>query len=435
MSLVVSIVGRPNVGKSTLFNRIIEERRAIVDDEAGVTRDRHYGEAFWNGIDFTLIDTGGYVPEATDQITEGIREQVHLAVEESDVILMMVDTASGIHSIDEIIVRMLREQSKPVLLVANKSDNEQRRLEAFEFYALGMDEVIPISSITGMGTGELLDRVVENLPSKDGQERTQYPGLAVIGRPNVGKSSYVNALLKSERCIVTDIPGTTRDSINSMLEYKGKTYELIDTAGLRKKAKVREAIEFYSTVRTERAVRACDVAIIMIDAMQGFEEQDKRIVRLAEEFNKGMVIALNKWDTVPDKHTNLVKEFQEYVYERLPHMRYIPIVTTSATSGQRIYKVLDKADQVLEERKKRIATSELVPFLHRILKERPLPMKRGKTLKIHYITQVKSNPPVFKFFMNQPADLPANYRRFLENKIREEFGFQGVPITMRFQQK
>lgn len=432
---VVSIVGRPNVGKSTIFNRLVGSRKAIVGDQYGVTRDRHYGESFWNGRKFNVIDTGGYLPNETDVVIAGIREQVHIAIEESDVILFVVDAEGGITSLDQAIAQLLRKQEKPVLLVPNKADNDERTLNATEFYALGFDELYPISAINGRGTGDLMDELVNLLPAEQEEQESKVPKLAVVGRPNVGKSSFVNALLKDERCIVTDIPGTTRDSINSKLTYEGKDYILIDTAGLRKKRKVKENIEFYSTVRTDRAIKECDVAILMLDAMRGFEAQDKHILREAEKYNKGIVIVLNKWDLVPDKDTNIHKEFEEYVYSRVPMMDYVPIVSSSALSGQRIHKVIAVADKVLEERKRTVKTSDLNNFLERILKEKPLPIRRGVPLKIKYGTQVKSNPPVFKFFMNIPEELPANYRRYIANKIREEYGFEGVPITMTFKQK
>lgn len=432
---VVSIVGRPNVGKSTIFNRLIGSRKAIVDDQYGVTRDRHYGESFWNGREFNVIDTGGYLPDETDVMIAGIREQVHIAIEESDVILFVVDTEAGITSLDEAVAQVLRQQSKPVLLVANKADNQERELNATEFYSLGFDELYPISALSGRGTGDLSDRIVELLPEEKDEPKTTIPKLSVVGRPNVGKSSFINALLDDDRCLVTDIPGTTRDSINSKLTYNGQDYILIDTAGLRKKAKVKENVEFYSTVRTDRALKECDVAILMLDAMRGFEEQDKRILREAAKYNKGIVIVLNKWDLVPDKDTNVHKEFEQYVYERVPMMKYVPIVSASSLNRQRIHRVIDMADKVLEERKKTIKTSPFNNFIKRILKEKPLPVRRGVPLKIKYGTQVKSNPPVFKFFMNKPEELPANYRRFIENRIRDEYGFKGVPITMRFDQK
>lgn len=432
---VVSIVGRPNVGKSTIFNRLIGRRKAIVDDQYGVTRDRHYGESYWNGREFNVIDTGGYQPDATDVMISGIREQVHIAIKESDVILFVVDTEGGITSLDSAVAQLLREQEKPVLLVANKADNQERELNATEFYALGFEELFPISALSGRGTGDLMDRLVELLPEERDEPKSTIPKLAVVGRPNVGKSSFVNALLDDERCIVTDIPGTTRDSINSKLIYNEKEYILIDTAGLRKKAKVKENVEFYSTVRTDRSLKECDVAILMLDAMRGFEAQDKRILRNAADYNKGIIIVLNKWDLVPDKDTNIHKEFEEYVYSRVPRMKYVPIVSISSTHRKRIHKVIETADRVIEERKRTVNTPAFNDFISRILKEKPLPMRRGIPLKIKYGTQVKSAPPVFKFFMNIPEELPANYRRYIENKIREEYGFMGVPITMRFVQK
>ena len=432
---VVSIVGRPNVGKSTIFNRLIGSRKAIVDDQYGVTRDRHYGESHWNGREFTVIDTGGYQPDATDVMIEGVREQVHIALDESDVILFVVDVEAGITSLDTSVANLLRQQEKPVLLVANKADNEERALNAYEFYNLGFEELYPVSALNGTGTGDLLDRLIELLPDESKEEESEFPKLAVVGRPNVGKSSFVNAMLDDERCIVTDIPGTTRDSINSKLVYNDKSYILVDTAGLRKRRKVEENVEFYSAVRTDRALRDCDVAILMLDAMRGFEAQDKHILSEAERFNKGIVIVLNKWDLVPEKDTNLLKEFEQYIYDEVPNMKWVPIVSISATNRKRIGRVIEVADEVIKEREKLISTPDFNDFLQKITKERPLPIKRGHALKIKYATQVKSAPPVFKFFMNTPSELPANYRRFIERRIREEFGFKGVPITMTFKQK
>lgn len=432
----VSIVGRPNVGKSTLFNRLIGERQAIVHDEYGVTRDRHYGESFWNGRDFNVIDTGGYLPEEAGVIVEGIREQVHIAIEESDVILFVVDIEGGVNTLDKSVANILRRVDKPVIVVVNKSDNETRAMNAVEFYELGLEEIFPVSAISGTGTGDLLDRVVELLPEdSDEIEIDKNPKIAFVGRPNVGKSSLMNALLKNERCIVTDIPGTTRDSINSKLTFNNKEYTLIDTAGLRKRAKVKENIEFFSTVRTDRSIRDSDVVVLLLDAMRGFDAQDKRIIREAEKYNKGIIIALNKWDIVPDKDSNVHKEFETYIYDRIRTSTYIPVISISALKGTRIERVLDISEMVIQERRKKISTPEMNDFVQKILKERPLPMKRGRQLKIQYALQVKSNPPVFKFFMNNPQELPPNYRRFIENKLREEFGFTGVPITMVFRQK
>ena len=432
---VVSVVGRPNVGKSTIFNRLIGERRAIVHDEYGVTRDRHYGESYWNGRDFTVIDTGGYLPDDMDVMIVGIREQVHIALEEADVVLFVVDVESGINTLDKSVAAILRQEKKPIIVVANKADNEFRRLNSTEFYELGFDEIFPISAFSGSGTGELLDRVVDLLPENIEEDIDDAPKIAFIGRPNVGKSSLVNALLNDDRSIVTDIAGTTRDTINSKLNFNGKEYNLVDTAGLRKRVKVKENIEFYSTVRTEKAIRECDIAVLILDAKRGFEDQDKRVLREAEKFNKGLIIVLNKWDLIKEKDTNTVKEFENYIYEAVPQLSYIPIVTISALNKKRIHRVLEVADFVLDERLKQISTSELNDFLEDILSSRPLPMKRGKQLKINYMSQVKSNPPVFKFFMNNPQDMPANYRRFLENKLRERYKFIGVPITMTFKQK
>jgi GTP-binding protein len=431
---VVSIVGRPNVGKSTLFNRLIGERKAIVHDIAGVTRDRHYGESFWADKEFSLIDTGGYVADDQDVMMQGIREQVHLAVDESDVILFIVDVETGITDLDKNIAELLRRQARPVLVVANKADNEQRSWQASEFYALGYDEIFSVSSVNGTGTGDLLDRVVELLPEPQVQEESNTPKLAIVGRPNVGKSSLVNALLGYQRSIVTDIAGTTRDSINSNISYNDKEYILVDTAGLRRKTRISESVEFYSTLRTHKAVREAHIVILVIDAVQGFEAQDIRILAEAERFNKGIILVLNKWDLV-EKDTNTFKDYVEAVYEKIPTMKYIPVLTTSALTKQRIFKILELSDEVLEQRGKKISTSQLNKFIEDVTKERPAPVARGAQLKIKYATQVKTNPPVFAFFMNRPVDLPANYRRFLENRIRDTFGFEGVPITMVFKEK
>ena len=432
---IVSIVGRPNVGKSTIFNRLVGERKAIVHDEYGVTRDRHYGDTYWNGVDFNIIDTGGYLPDELDIIAVGIREQVIIAINESDLILFVVDAKTGINMLDESVAQILRRQQKPVLVVANKADNEDRRLDASEFYSLGFNELYPISAISGTGTGELMDRIVELLPEYEPEHHETIPKLAFIGRPNVGKSSLINSLVDDERCIVTDIAGTTRDTINTYLSFNDKEYILMDTAGLRKKVKIKENIEFYSTVRTEKAIRECDIAILILDAKRGFDAQDKRVLRQAEEYNKGLVIVWNKWDLIEDKNTNTVREFEKIVYDAIPQMDYIPILTISATNKKRIHKVLELCDKVIEEKNKQISTSDFNNFIAKTLLKRPLPMKRGRELKIQYSSQVKSNPPVFKFFMNNPQDLPANYRRYLENQIRETYKFAGVPITMVFKQK
>lgn len=432
---VVAIVGRPNVGKSTLFNRLLGERQAIVHDKSGVTRDRHYGESFWNGRDFTVIDTGGYLTDKGDAIVTGIREQVDIAVREADVIVFVVDVQQGITGDDDIVADMLRRQVKHVVLAVNKADNMNRTWEAPEFYRLGFEYLFPVSAVSGMGTGELLDHLTKELPEYEEEaDHEPWPSIAIIGRPNVGKSSLINTLLKDDRCIVTEMAGTTRDSVNSRLEYGGKTYTLVDTAGLRKRSRIHDNIEFYSTVRTEKSIRECDVAVILVDAEQGFEVQDVRLLRLAEQFNKGMVIALNKWDKV-DKETNTAKTYIDAIYQKIPNMKYVPVITISALTGQRIHRVIDECDEVLEQRNKKISTSELNRFLKEITAKRPLPYARGIQLTIKYVTQVKHKPPVFSFFMNMPRDLPANYRRYIENNLRETFGFKGVPITMVFKEK
>ncbi|TVQ09492.1 MAG: ribosome biogenesis GTPase Der [Balneolaceae bacterium] len=431
---VVAIVGRPNVGKSTLFNRLIGQRVAIVHDESGVTRDRHYGESFWNGRTFNVIDTGGYVPDNPDVMLAGIREQVHIALEESDVILFLVDVEHGLIDLDTHVADILRKQKKPVIVVANKADNEERRWNSSSFYSLGFEDLFPVSSVSGMGTGELMDRLVELLPEDVPEEEGEYPKIAIIGRPNVGKSSFVNAVLQDERSIVTDIPGTTRDSINSLLEYQEKKYILVDTAGLRRKTRVKENIEFYSTIRTHRAIRESDVVVMVIDATQGLEAQDIRLLTEAEKFNKGIIIAINKWDLV-EKETNTFKEFELAIKTRLQTLEYIPVVSISALNKTRIYKVIELADEVLAERNKKISTAQLNEFIRATLENRPLPFARGKPLKITYATQVKQNPPVFAFFMNNPQDLPPHYRRYIENQLREKYSFRGVPVTMVFKQK
>lgn len=433
----VAIVGRPNVGKSTLFNRLLGERKAIVDNQSGVTRDRHYGESNWNGRDFTIIDTGGYVPNDLDTIVSAIRDQVHIALNEADVILFVVDVEIGVTDLDRQVASMLRDEKKPIFVLSNKSDNEHKGWQSAEFYALGVEKVYSISAISGLGTGDLLDDMVQALPDEvivEEEEISKYPRLAVIGRPNVGKSSLVNNLLKYERSIVSDVAGTTRDSINSYFEYNNVTYELVDTAGLRRKTKVSDAIEFYSSLRTHTAIRECDVAILMIDAVQGLESQDIKVLREAEKFNKGIVIVVNKWDLI-EKETNTLKQYTERLYEKISTLDYIPVVSASALTGQRVTKVIEMAQDVIEERKKQIPTSRINKFIEQILRERPLPLSKKLPLTIKYGTQVKSNPPVFSFFMNKPTELPPNYRRYMESKLREAFGFQGVPITMVFKEK
>lgn len=434
---IVSIVGRPNVGKSTLFNRIVGERQAIVDDKPGVTRDRHYGEGFWNGVDFTVIDTGGYLRDDKEVVFQGVREQVEIAINQSDIIIFVVDGLQGETDLDEEVADQLRRQKKPVVLAVNKSDNQERIWSAQEFHSMGFKELFAISSTSGIGTGELLDAVVSHLPTPNIVEQQEdvhsEPKIAFVGRPNVGKSSLLNALLKDERSIVTDIPGTTRDAINSSLKYKDRDLILVDTAGLRRKTRVKENIEFYSSIRTSKSIRESDVVVLLIDSVQGVEKQDIKILKEAEQFNKGLIIALNKWDLV-EKETNTERDYRNFIYEMLPDLNYVPIITISAVTRQRITKVLDLCLDVLEERKKKISTRALNDFMQKITNERPLPMSGRRQLSLKYATQVKANPPVFIFFMNKPDELPPNYRRFIHNKMREEFGFKGVPVTLTFRE-
>ena len=433
---IVAIVGRPNVGKSTLFNRIIGERDAIVDPQSGVTRDRHYGEAHWNGKKFTVIDTGGYVPESKDVFEAAIREQVWIAIEEADVIVFVVDGITGVTPLDVEIAKILRQTNKKVVLAVNKIDNEKSEIYTAQFYELGVGEPFPISALHGRKIGDFLDEVVKDLPSVDGEEKNEKDQIkvAIVGQPNVGKSSFVNAVLGENRTIVTDIPGTTRDSIDTQFEYNGNKFLLIDTAGLRKRSKIKESIEFYSAIRALKALQRCDVAVVMLDATCGLERQDLRIIGEAAELKKGIVIAVNKWDLV-EKDANTALEYEHALKSRLKVFDYVPVVFISAKTKQRIFKVLDIAKVVHDERAKRIKTSELNKVLFPIVKETPPPAVSGKEIKIKYVTQVKSSPPVFAFFANFPDDIPEHYKRFLENKIRENFGFIGVPLTIIFKRK
>ncbi len=428
----VAIVGRPNVGKSTFFNRLVEARTAIVDDMSGITRDRIYGEAEWNGRRFSVVDTGGYVPNSSDRFEAAIREQVQIAIEEADAILFVLDVTTGITDLDEAVASRLREVDKPVFVIANKADNERRRWESAEFYALGFPEVYPISAMTGSGTGDLLDAVVASLPGEElTDEPDERPRIAFVGRPNVGKSSLTNALLGKDRSIVTEISGTTRDRIDSVLQYHGREIVLIDTAGLRRKARVTENIEFYSQLRTDRAIQECEVAVLLLDGTQGLEAQDIRVLKQAEQLNKGILIAVNKWDLV-DKETNTARNMENAIHERLRTLTYVPIVFVSALTGQRVHKLLDRALVVVDERNRRVSTSELNEVILAAAKSHPPPMERGMAVTIKYATQVRAAPPVFAVFSNRPKAITENYRRYLENKVRSTFGFEGVPIVFSF---
>lgn len=432
---IVAIVGRPNVGKSTLFNRLVGMRKAIVNDSAGTTRDRHYGTTDWNGREFSVIDTGGYAVGDEDLFEAEIRKQVVLAIEEADVILFLVEVSTGITDLDAIVADLLRRSSKKVILVVNKVDNNELIYNSHEFYALGLGDPYCISSINGSGTGEVMDAVVAALPEDSKSELPDdLPKFAVIGRPNVGKSSLTNALLGTERNIVTPIAGTTRDSILSRYNKFGMDFYLIDTAGLRKKTKVTEDLEFYSVLRSVRSIETSDVCILMIDATAGIESQDLNIFNLVVRNKKGCVIVINKWDLV-DKTDKTMKEMTENIRRRIAPFSDVPIIFTSVLNKQRIMDVLQTAMRVYHSRARRIPTSELNEYLLPIIEETPPPSTKGKYIRIKYVTQLSSPTPVFAFFVNLPQYIKEGYRRYLENKIRERWDFQGVPIQIFFRQK
>ncbi|MFP4092833.1 MAG: ribosome biogenesis GTPase Der [Cyclobacteriaceae bacterium] len=435
MSNTVAIVGRPNVGKSTLFNRLIEQRKAIMDDVSGVTRDRHYGYGQWNGLHFTVIDTGGYVANSDDIFEEAIRTQVQLAIREATVILFMVDVETGVTDLDQSFADVLRSTEKPIYIVANKSDNAERSFMAPEFYSLGLGDVIAVSSMNGSGTGDLLDRVVSHFTSGDLENpEAGIPRLAILGRPNVGKSSFLNVLLGEERSIVTDIAGTTRDALHSRYKLYGQDFILIDTAGLRKKAKISDNIEFYSTIRSVQALEDSDICIIMLDAQRGLEAQDMNIVHLADKNKKGILILVNKWDLI-EKDTHTANAFKKQIEERLGEYNYIPVIFTSMVQKQRVFQAVEKAAEIFEHRKQKISTSKLNDLLGKDIEHYPPPSVKGKYIKIKYITQLPTKTPSFAFFCNHPKLVKPAYRRYLENKIRSHFNFEGVPISIFFRQK
>ncbi|MGB0976410.1 MAG: ribosome biogenesis GTPase Der [Prolixibacteraceae bacterium] len=435
MSGIVAVVGRPNVGKSTLFNRFTESRKAIVNDVAGVTRDRNYGKVEWNGREFSIIDTGGYVEGSEDIFEDEIRRQVHLAIEEADVILFVVNVEDGITELDNGVAELLRKSNKEFILVVNKVDNNKRELDATEFYSLGLGEYYSISSINGSGTGDLLDEVVMKLPEEVEQEEEDLPRLAFVGRPNVGKSSTVNVLLDENRNIVTDLAGTTRDSISTRFSKFGHDFMMVDTAGLRKKRNVNEDVEFYSTLRSVRTIENSDVCILILDATRGVEAQDVSIFNLIQRNRKGIVVMVNKWDLIEDKDTNTINEFKEKIYRKFAPFVDIPIIFTSAITKQRIIKVLEEAMDVYERRTTRIQTSTINDVMLPLIEAYPPPAYKGKYIKIKYAMQLPTHAPTFAFYCNLPQYIKDPYKRYIENKFRENFELTGVPIQIFFRKK
>jgi GTP-binding protein len=434
MSRIVAIVGRPNVGKSTLFNRLTDSRDAIVDEVSGVTRDRNYGSCNWNGVDFSVIDTGGYVENSDDIFEEEINKQVLLAIEESDIILFMVDVTAGINELDREVASMLRKSGRKVFLVVNKVDNNQRLLDAPEFYGLGLGEYFSLSSMNGSGTGELLDAVVLSLPDTKPEEVPNLPRIAIVGRPNVGKSSLINSLLGEERNIVTPLAGTTRDSIYTRFNKFEHDFLLVDTAGLRKKGKVSEDIEFYSVMRAIRTIESSDICLLMVDGTRGLESQDLNIISLILKNSKGMILLVNKWDLV-EKENNTTKIIEQEIRGKTAPFVDYPILFISATNKQRIHKVLDLVETVNKNRTRKIQTSQLNEVMLEIVKQNPPPALKGKYVKIKYVTQLPTHTPSFAFFCNLPQYVKESYRRYVENRMREKFEFTGVPLRIFFRKK
>lgn len=433
MSSLIAIVGRPNVGKSTLYNRLIGERQAIIDDESGVTRDRQYGHSYWNGKNFTVIDTGGFVRNSEDVFETAIRRQVKIAIEEASIIIFMVDVTTGLTDLDEQVAEMLRKTNKPVYLTVNKVDNHDRLIEANEFWSLGFEETHFLSSITGSGTGDLLDIITENIDEQP-EEESELPRISIVGQPNVGKSSLTNALLGEERNIVTEVAGTTRDSIHSHYNQFGVEFKLIDTAGIRKKNKVHEDLEFYSVMRAIRAIENSDVCILMIDATLGVESQDLSILRLAQKRNKGVVILINKWDLV-EKETNTARDYEKEVRLRIAPFSDVPIIFISALEKQRIFQTVEKALMVYENRTRRIKTSVLNEKMLVAIERHGPPPYRGRMPRIKFVTQLPLAYPAFAFFCNNPKYLKDSYKSYLENQLRRHFDFTGVPLSIFFRKK
>lgn len=435
MSTIVAIVGRPNVGKSTFFNRLVQRREAIVDAVSGVTRDRHYGKTDWNGREFTVIDTGGYVVGSDDVFEAEIDKQVELAIDESDVIIFMVDVEHGVTGMDEEVATLLRRSKKPIFLAVNKVDNNKRAADAVEFYSLGLGDLYTIAATNGSGTGDLLDAVVDALPPKVEEDtEDELPRFAVVGRPNAGKSSFINALIGEERYIVTDIAGTTRDAMDTKYNRFGFEFNLVDTAGIRRKAKVKEDLEFYSVMRSVRAIEHADVILLVVDATRGFDGQVQNIFWLAERNRKGIVILVNKWDLI-EKKTNTMKEFEKHIRSQIEPFTDVPIVFISVLEKQRIFKAIETAVQVYQSKTRRIKTSELNEFFLPLVEAFPPPAIKGKYVKIKYCMQLPTPQPQFALFCNLPQYLKEGYRRFLENKLRAAYDFSGVPISIYFRKK
>jgi len=432
---IVAIVGRPNVGKSTLFNRLIQRREAIVDAVSGVTRDRHYGKSDWNGKEFSLIDTGGYIKGSDDVFEAEIDKQVVLAIDEADAIIFMVDVENGVTGMDEDVAKLLRKVEKPVFLVVNKVDNNKRAEDAVEFYSLGLGDYYSIASINGSGTGDLLDALVEALPDDIEPDKDDLPRFAVVGRPNAGKSSLINALIGEERYIVTEIAGTTRDAIDTRYNRFGFEFNLVDTAGIRRKSKVKEDLEFYSVMRSVRAIEHCDVCLLVFDATRGFDGQVQNIFWLAERNRKGIVILVNKWDLVVEKDNKTIKQYEAEIRRQIEPFTDVPILFISALTKQRIYKAIETAVDVYKNRSKRIKTSLLNDTLLPIIQNTPPPAYKGKYVKIKFITQLPTPQPQFAFFCNLPQYVREPYKRFLENQLRKHFNFHGVPVTVYLRKK
>lgn len=432
--MIVAIVGRPNVGKSTLFNRLTETKQAIVDEVSGVTRDRLYGKAEWIGKEFSVIDTGGYIYNSDDVFEGEIRKQVDIAIEEANLILFVVDVSSGITDMDDTVAAILRKSKKNILLIVNKVDNNARILDSHEFYKFGLGDPICISSINGSGTGEMLDQIVSYIEDEKPGNELDIPKYTVVGRPNVGKSSLINALIGEERNIVTPISGTTRDSVHTRYNKFGQDFYLVDTAGIRKKGKVTENLEFYSVLRSIRSIEQADVCLLLIDATQGIESQDLSIIGLVQKNNKGLVILVNKWDLI-EKETNTSKEFTEKILHKIAPFKDVPIIFTSVINKQRIHKVLEEANEVYENRRRKITTSKLNEVMQEVIEANGPPSIKGKLVKIKYVTQLNTYYPSFAFFCNLPQYVKDPYKRYLENKLREKFNFRGSPIMIYMRKK